>query len=307
MKNGKKLKEGALLLVLFFPILLAALYIPIFGWIMHLFLALPFIIFSSKNDRQSTIIFLIGAFLLSLFTGSVMGIAFTFIYGLTGIVIGDFVRQKKSQEASFIAGSLVYLITLVIYYASAVYFFKFNFIKEILSFYNDSVKESLQYFKSDSLMEQFQASMKMFESLTPSILVLTSLLAVLLIQMVSFPILRKLGIEVSKRKPFRKITLPKSILWYYLGILLIMLIVNFEVENYWYSVVVNVSFILQFLITIQGFSFIFFYSYEKKWPKSIPVLTVIFTLLIPLTLYLVRILGIIDLGFDLRERIVRKK
>lgn len=306
MKNGKTLKEGALLYALFFAILLTTLYIPIFGWIMHLFLALPFIIFYVKNDRQSSLIFFIGALLLSLLTGSILAIPFTFIYGLTGMVIGDFVKQKKSQEASFIAGSLVYLIMLVIYFASSIYFFKFNFIKEMLSFYKKSVEQSFQYFESDLLLQQFQETINMFETLTPSIFVLTAFFAVLLIQMVSFPILRKLGIDVSKRKPFREIALPKSILWYYLGVLLVMMFIDLQVENYLYSVVMNVSFILQFLIMIQGFTFIFFYSFEKKWPKLIPVLTVFFTLMIPLALYLVRILGIIDLGFDLRKRIVRK-
>ena len=41
----------------------------------------------------------------------------------------------------------------------------------------------------------------------------------------------------------------------------------------------------------------------KKWAKVIPIIVVILTFFIPVVLSIVRMLGIIDLGFNLRQRL----
>jgi uncharacterized protein YybS (DUF2232 family) len=313
MGNAHRLTEGALFLAIFAVLLLMTLYLPVIGVIINLFLALPFIMFAAKYDRKSTVVFLIGAILISLVVGTLLSIPLTLSYGLTGVVIGDFIRERKSRLASYISGSIVFLITLVVEYAITVSFFEIDIIKDSIKMLEQSLAQSIDILKSlgqapnEAVIKQFETGIQMMDTLIPSLFVISSLVLVLLIQLVSFPIAKRFGVEVLKWKPFRQLTFPKSLLWYYLIAVLISVVVHSETGTYWYSVLINVSFILQLCMLLQGLSFVFFITYMKKLPSFIPILTAIFMFIIPIVLYIIRILGIIDLGFDLRKRVENKK
>lgn len=156
---------------------------------------------------------------------------------------------------------------------------------------------------ADKAVEQLTAGLKMIETLTPSLFVMTSVISVFVIQLVSFPIAKRFGIKIEGFKPFREMSLPKSILWYYLITIIASFLFNPSEGSYWFMALVNIAFILQIFMVIQGLSLIFFFSHLKGWPKAVPVLAAVFTFLMPFLLYIVRILGIIDLGFDLRQRL----
>lgn len=308
--NVHKLTEGAILLAVFIVILLMTLYIPVIGIVLNFFLALPFIIFSAKSDRKQIILFLAGALLLSFIVGGLAGMAFAFLYGLAGSVIGDFIREKKSRMSGFMAGSVAYLVGLVTLYIVSVVFFEINFFKDMLREFEQTFARSIdmvdlpsQYTKEE-LMQQFQSLLGVLETLIPSFFVLVSFIYVFIIELVSFPIASRFVKEIPKWKPFRELTLPRSLLWYYLIVLLISLFVRLEPGNYWYAVILNLSFILQFFMFIQGLSFIYYFFHAKKQSKAVPVLITVAVFVFPVFLLpLVRILGIIDLGFNLREKI----
>ena len=142
----------------------------------------------------------------------------------------------------------------------------------------------------------------MLDTLTPSLFVLIALFGVLLIELVSFPIVKRFGVKVESWRPFREIVLPKSILWYYLLTMLASFALNPEEGTYWYMALMNIGFLLQMLMVLQGLSLISYFCYKKGISKAVPIFAVVFTFIIPIFLSIVRILGIIDLGFDLRKR-----
>lgn len=312
MNNVHKLTEGAVFLAVFAVLLLITLYVPVIGTVSVFFLALPFIMFAAKSDRISAVVFLIGAVLLSLIIGSVLAIPLALTFGLTGSVIGDFIRENKSRASSFIAGTLVFLASMLLQYAVAVAFFKMNFIEEGIALIEESISmskgiiEGMGQNVDDTMMDQFSAGLKMVETLTPSLFVMMSLISVFIIQLVSFPVAKRFGIEVESWKPFRELSLPKSILWYYLITIAASFIFNPAEGSYWFLALVNIAFILQLFMIIQGLAFIFFFSHLKGFPRAVPIIATVFTFLIPFLLYIVRILGIIDLGFDLRQRLGKK-
>ncbi|MGA5689606.1 YybS family protein [Cytobacillus pseudoceanisediminis] len=311
MNNVHKLTEGAVLLAVFAVLLLISLYVPFLGAISVFFLALPFILFAAKNNRMYAIVFLTGGILLSLIIGSFMALPLVLTFGLTGTVIGIFISEKKGRMPSFIAGTLVFLAALLILYAAAVALFNVNIIQEGIDMMEESIQISegvLEGFgqNADKAVEQFTEGLKMIETLTPSLFVMTSVICVFIIQLVSFPIVKRFGIQVESWKPFREMSLPKSILWYYLITIIASFLFNPSEGSYWFMALVNIAFILQIFMVIQGLSLIFFFSHLKGWPKAVPVLAAVFTFLMPFLLYIVRILGIIDLGFDLRQRLGKK-
>lgn len=310
MKNVHKLTEGALFLAAFSILLLMTLYIPVLGVVTNLFIALPFLMFAAKNDRKSSFVFLIGALLIAFIIGTVMAIPLALLYGLTGIVMGAFIRERKSRVAGFIAGTIVFLVTTVAQYAVSVAFFEMDVIKETFQMFDESIDQSFQIMEKlgqpidSQLVEQFDEGIQMLKTLVPSVFVMASFVMVFVIELVSFPIAKRFGIQVPPWKPFRELSLPRSLLWYYLLVLLVFLLLNPEQGTYWYTAFLNLSFILQLFIIIQGLSLVYFFSYEKGIPKFVPILITVF---LPLLLYIVRILGIIDLGFNLRKWIMEKK
>jgi uncharacterized protein YybS (DUF2232 family) len=311
MNNVHKLTEGAVLLAVFAVLLLISLYVPFLGTISVFFLALPFIMFAAKNNRMYAVVFLTGGILLSLIIGSFMALPLVLTFGLTGTVIGIFISENKGRMTSFIAGTLVFLAALLILYAAAVALFNVNIIQDGIDMMEESIQISegmLEGFgqNADKAVEQFTEGLKMIETLTPSLFVMTSVICVFIIQLVSFPIVKRFGIQVESWKPFREMSLPKSILWYYLITIIASFLFNPSEGSYWFMALVNVAFILQIFMVIQGLSLIFFFSHLKGWPKAVPVLAAVFTFLMPFLLYIVRILGIIDLGFDLRHRLGKK-
>lgn len=313
VKNVHKLTEGALFLATFAVLLLMTLYIPVLGIVINLFLALPFIMFAAKNDRKSTIVFFIGALLISFIVGTILALPLTVLYGLTGIVLGDFIREKRSRISGYIAGTFAFLIVTILTYAASVTFFNVDIIKESIQAIKLSMDQSKEILGAlgqtpdPKMMEQFEMGIEMLQTLVPSIFVMSSILIVLVIQFVSFPISKRFGIEIPKWKPFRELQIPKSLLWYYLGVLVASLIFNPEEGTFWYTALINLAFVLQFFMVLQGLSLIYYFSYQKGYPKAIPIIITVLTFLFSFLLSIVRILGIIDLGFDFRKRINERK
>ncbi|WNS75490.1 YybS family protein [Bacillus sp. DTU_2020_1000418_1_SI_GHA_SEK_038] len=313
MKNVHKLTEGAVLLAAYAVLILITMYIPVLGVISNLFLAVPFILFGAKNTRMFTFVFFVAAVLISLIVGTLLAVPLTLTYGLTGIVIGQLIKEKKNRTVSFMAASLVFLATVLIQYAVAVVFFKINFIKESIGVLRESIDgsrsmlETIGQGSSEKVIEQFEASLNLLDTLTPSLFVLIALFGVLLIELVSFPIVKRFGVEVDRWRPFREIVLPKSILWYYLLTMLASFALNPEEGTYWYMALMNIGFLLQMLMVLQGLSLISYFCYKRGISKAVPIFAVVFTFIIPIFLSIVRILGIIDLGFDLRKRLEKSK
>ncbi|MBU8881266.1 YybS family protein [Bacillus sp. FJAT-29790] len=309
MRNVHKLTEGAVLLAAFAVLILITIYVPVLGIATNLFLAVPFILFAAKNTRMNAFVFLIAAILLSLIVGTILAVPLTLSYGMTGLVIGYFIQEKKGRGATFIAGSLVFLANLLLQYAVAVAFFKINFIEEVIDLMKESINRSKSMLDAigqntdGAVVEQFESFLETIELLTPSLFVMMSLMAVILIELVSFPIIKRFGINPGPRKPFRELTMPKSILWYYLITILASFVIKPAEGSYWFLALINIAFSLQLIMVFQGLSFIFYISYKKGLPRAIPIVVTVFTLLIPVFLSIVRILGIIDLGFGLRKRL----
>ena len=69
-------------------------------------------------------------------------------------------------------------------------------------------------------------------------------------------------------------------------------------------VIFNAGLILGVLFSLQGLSLIVYFFGKKKQPKVLLILLIIFILVfLPVGMYLLRILGIIDVGFRLRKLI----
>lgn len=313
MKNVHRLTEGAILLAIFAILLVITLYVPVLGTVAHFFLALPFMMFATKNKRKDAVAFLIASLLLSLMVGTILALPLTLGYGLTGIIMGDFIRNGKSRNIVFIAGSIVFMLNLVVQYIITVVLFNLDVIEESIQLLRSSIEQAskivsnlgLLQESNEVMIQQLNAAVDLLQILTPSLFVLASFLAVFIVQLVSFPVLKRFGVKVAGGKPFRDLKLPRNILYLFLIALLASLIFQPESGSYLHLALSNISYILQLVIIVQGLSFIWYISYQKQWPKAVPILILIALMLMPMVLYIVWILGIMDLGLDLRSKLIR--
>jgi uncharacterized protein YybS (DUF2232 family) len=309
LKDVRQLTTGALLLAIYAALLLLTIYMPILGAITNLFLVLPFILFAYKNDRKSMLVFFIASLLISLIVGTVLAIPVAMIFGLTGLVMGDFIRERKSREAIYFGSSIAFLLILVLIYVISVAFFHLDFIEKAIVATKSSIESSMSIMESlgqtpdEKQMEELLAGVEASRYLKPTLFVFASFLSVFFIQLVSFPIARRFQVEVPEWKPFRFLQLPKSILWVYLFSIIASMVMNPEEGSFTFMAIVNIAFLLQWLMVLQGLAFIYHFSNARKFPKAVPIILTIGIFLFPQLLYIVRILGIIDLGFDLRKRL----
>jgi uncharacterized protein YybS (DUF2232 family) len=114
-------------------------------------------------------------------------------------------------------------------------------------------------------------------------------------------------LKVQQWGNFKDLSLPRSLLWYYLLAMVARILLHPQEGTYLYTALINLVYILEMFMVLQGFSFLFYIFHRKSVSKGLRVIITIVVIVIPILLYIVRILGIIDLGFDLRKRVEKKE
>jgi uncharacterized protein YybS (DUF2232 family) len=309
VRNVRNLTEGAILLAAFTVLLLVTIYIPVIGSVLNLVLPLPFIIFTFKNSIKMTLAFFVAALLITFITGSVLGISIMLPYGIAGVVMGYLIRLNKSRSVILIASSLVFLASLVISYVISAVFFNIDFVHELSTMVNQSLKSSQEMLKAmgnegqiKQLKEQYGNMLKLIKTIAPTALIMSSIFLAFITQVICFPIAKRFGVNVQPMGKLMNFTLPKSLLWYFLAAMAANIFIHPAEGTYLYLVLVNAVYILQMFMFLQGIALLFYFLYQKSIAKGLGILIVILAFMIPIIHYIILILGITDLGFDFRKR-----
>ncbi|MDV2684699.1 DUF2232 domain-containing protein [Alkalihalophilus lindianensis] len=311
MKQTRTLTEGAILAALFVSLLAITLYVPFAASITMWALPLPFILFVVRRGLKPGLMLLVVAILLSFMIAGLLGLPGALFFGAAGLVIGELYRRKLAPFNVLIGGSLIYMLNMLLVYVGLTLFMDENPIQ----FMSALLREQIQLAEAtligmgqdpaDSLAPMYEMTERIVH-LVPIMIIMSGIGLAILTVLLATVILRRLGNKVEKFPPFRDWQFPKSFLWYYL-IVMILLLVGQEEGSTMYIIVWNLLPLLEIVMMVQGFAFIFYYCYHKKVNRALPIIIVIVTLIVnPLT-QIIRIIGIIDLGFDLRKRIKSEK
>ena len=310
MKQTKQWTEAAVLAALYMVLFTIVFFVPFFGTLLLWVLPLPFIINVVRNGRNAGVAMAAITLVLSLFFG-IQALPLTWTFASAGVVVGELYRRKASAFFILLGGSLAYIFNLVLLYILFILFAGINPVMDSV----ESLRDMFIRFTEDSsaLMPEmnqdqlasFLASLEMLQYLVPSILVMTGLMFALLTQLIANGVLRRLHIEVEPWKPFSEWTLPKSLIWYYLAVLILSLI-GLEEGTPLFIVTSNLLLILEYAMIVQGFTVVFAFSRWKGWSRAVPIIVVVGSVLFVFPLQLVKLLGIIDLGFNLRKRMTFK-
>ncbi|WP_162297932.1 YybS family protein [Halalkalibacillus sediminis] len=313
MNQSKQLTEGAVFAAIFIVILTMTFFIPLSKIVTIFLLPVPFVIYTARHGWKPAVIVFIVAMLIGAILLSVVSIPFTLFMGLGGIAIGSAINEQRKAYETWARGTLGFTLGLALIYVFTQFFLNINWMEEIRRALERSFETLQVLFEQvgqtvdEETLEIVRDQMESFVYLIPTGIVIIGVAFAFITQWISYRILNRLHKEKNSFPPFKDFRLPTSIIWiYFAGIILTWIYT--EPTDSLYLVATNVYTLAGLLIVIQGLSFAFFFTNYKKWSKAIPItLTVLFVLFPFLLLYPFRILGIIDLGFQLRDRLVSKK
>ncbi|WP_050613506.1 YybS family protein [Bacillus testis] len=313
MNQGKKLAESGVLLAIFALMLLMLLYIPLASIVIFFFMPAPFALISSKYDLKWSSLFLVASMLIAFIISGVGALPAPVMAGLIGITIGYYIRTNKSKLEMFIVSTLLFIACLLVFSVATMALMNINIVDEFTKMFDQSFEQArtmMSAMGQEDQLKQFTEQMaqftSLFQTLLPSFVVIVSIIMTALMVLASKSVMNRTRFARLEIGRLRDLSLPRSLLWYYLLSMLLILFIQPEQGEFLYTALMNIQFILEFFIMLQGISLLFFYSHSKGWSKGIPIFVVILTAIIPIASSFVRILGVMDLGFRLRESIQNK-
>jgi uncharacterized protein YybS (DUF2232 family) len=235
--------------------------------------------------------------------------------GAGGLLIGHAIYKKRSAYETWAYGIVGFIAGLLFSVAFAQVMLGVNFINQIETMATEQMGSYISIMESigvtgeisgDELETMLTEQINLLLNLVPAFLALSAVMLAFLVQWISYKMINRLDNKKYYFPPFRNLRLPLSIIWLYL---IVMVISFFDIDptGIFYIGLQNALLILEMLLVIQGFSFIFFFTHYKKWSKAIPIVSIILTVLFPIfLLYFIRILGIIDIGLNIRDRLLKK-
>lgn len=309
MKNTKFITEGAVLLAIYAMLLLISMYVPILGTVVTFALPLPFILLTIRYRLSNAFIVFTAALFITVIVSQPMNLVKTTMFGLIGIVLGYMYKKRKKPVETLMAGTLAYLIGIMLIYVASIKFFNIDLMKQMQNMFNESMAQSEKIVTAAGMpiskeqKELFAQFNDVLQTLFPSLLVMVSVCFSWITVMISGSVLRKLKHDVIPWPKFKDIQLPKSIVWYYVIFILLSTFIKVEPTSYLHMVFSNLYVIFALLLVLQGLTFIAFIAHSKGFTKGVPIISFIVCMFIPMMFPLVTILGIIDLGISLRSKI----
>lgn len=282
------------------------LFFPVIGFIIALFIPMPLVWLSYHHGwQQGMITALLSSLILSFLLGP-FSIVFTILFAVPGILIGHLFNRASPAFLVLKAVGLSVTVGVVLLYVATNLFLNIDPVQAFQEAMLESVDTSEAVLDrmdpADGLVaEEMRASIDYFSVIAPVVMVMISVAYALLIQLTAAHILRKGGNEIPGFPPFREWGFPQVFIWYYLVVLMLGF-AGFEQGSPVYLAVQNALPAMQLIVAIQGMAVVFSYFHHKKKSVIWPFLVLFLTVLLPIFLQLIRILGIIDLGFNLRKR-----
>ncbi len=307
--QSKQLAQGAIMAVIFAILIAFGAFVPIISLVALVVSPLPIAWYSASYERSQAVLMTIVAIVITIFFGGLLILPIAILFGIAGFVIGDAIRLKKSKLYLFISTSIALLITLAIMYVISRRILEVDIIQVIFEMWRKSFIQGLEF--SEQMtgqvaipQDQMNLIVNMLNTIIPATITISVALLALVIISINLPLLKRFKIDVPKFSQFKSMRLPKAVLWYYLIVLFVSIFVNPEVGTPLYVITLNFSVILWVLLTLQGVSFIYFVIDEKKLPNFLKVVAAFFSL--PFYSF-VLLIGVFDLGFNIRQFITAKK
>lgn len=306
----RSMLEGALLSGIFLVLMFLSLYTPI-GIVTAMALPVPFTIYAARNDTKKALLVVLASTLLTILIGALPSIFSALFAGILGVVMGNLYRRNKSATMVFIGGTLASLVFLLGSLMLSYFILKINPITTI----QEMLKESMEISRSmlgqfggvdPKQVEMLDKMVGMLSKMVPMLLIFGSAQFSIINHWLSRKVLLRLGTPANGFPPFREWRWPKSVSYYYFAVLALSVYLGKQTEGMLYTAILNIKPILDVMMMIQGLSFLTFFSYQRGLGRGIPIIAMVLVFLFPPFPFILVLLGILDLGMNLRKQPSKK-
>ncbi|UOQ83781.1 YybS family protein [Gracilibacillus salinarum] len=310
MKQQPLKKDFYINIISFLLLLLITILIPPIQIFTVFCLPIPIILLMKAYGLKRTSVVMAILLVTSMFVAPVLSFPLTALALISGGMIGWSINHGQHPYETWAKGTAGFVLGLVLIYA----YIELILQVSIMSSFENTMDQSLQM--TEELFQGLGAGEQNFDlireqmtnmlQLLPVFLVAVSMALAIITQWISYKVINKVYKQPLSFPPFRLFRLPKIILWIYFLTLIVSLFVAGDYSTLPSVAVWNVYHLAGLIIALQGLSFIFYYTHAKKQSKALPIISILVLVFFPsIGLYLLRILGIIDLGFDLRNRMAK--
>jgi uncharacterized protein YybS (DUF2232 family) len=313
MNNSKQLVDGALFTALYLVLLIISVFVPIISMVTILLLAVPFIMYSAKYGFRPSLLMLVAASLVTALITTFVSLPLPIFAGLGGIMIGLAIKQEASPYETWARGTIGFVAGILFAFVFTLLVLQVN----VIDVFDQQMDEAMAMTKTilteigmDKEVEQqfsiMEDQLELYKQMVPFGVVAISILLALLNQWVSYKLLNRLEKKELRFPKFRNLRFPTALIWIYL-LAVVFSVFQKDPNGNILIAAQNIIMLVGLLLIIQGFSFIFFYVHQKNLSKSIPVIAIILTVLFaPILITFIRLLGIIDIGFGLRDKMIKR-
>ncbi len=303
-------KDFYIYLGIFLLLLLVTILIPFLQVVTLFLLPIPVILLMKNYPIKWAIVGILILLSFSLFVVPVFSFPVTLLALLSGVMIGWSIKQEQHPYETWAKGTAGFVLGLTLIYAYIEVVLQFSIMDAFESAMDDSLQMTEDLFQAIGMGQQdfdlIREELMNMLQLMPVILVVVSMAFAIVTQWVCYKVINKVQQERYYFPLFRSFNLPKIFLWIYFFMLLISFLVMGDYSSLASVIIWNVYHLTGILMALQGLAFVFFYSHVKKQSLALPVISILFIIFFPfMGLYLIRILGIIDLGFELRKRMAK--
>ncbi|WP_434748670.1 DUF2232 domain-containing protein [Paenibacillus amylolyticus] len=271
------------------------------------FMMIPGVILYASLPVKSFVLHLVPVAIILVMVHPIY-LLFMLILILPAIAMGHAYKNQKSALFALMtgAGTMLAEYLLLLLVGSLIFQFDLSsYIKDVVQLTIEPLTNS-----SSQMINGFVWTPEMTEDIAkqtqlmiPFALVVTSMVMAFITHIIARPILSVMGMNVSKLPPAREWRMPRALIWYYFLALIIEVVSRQNDGSYWKMIAMNLSPLINLGFMIQAIGFFFFLSHARRWNPVIPFLLGAAVFFIgPL-----RIVGIIDLAFPLREAISKSK
>jgi uncharacterized protein YybS (DUF2232 family) len=274
-----------------------------------LFMIVPAVVlFTTLNTKQFVLHVLPVLLIVGLITPIYVLIAVYFL--IPALVMGRWYKKHASATSTVIAGTVTILAEFLLLLLLGTALFNFDlstYVNDVLQMVNSPLSElgttnpllTDLGFSSEDVNKISHMTIQMI----PMTLIVSSFMIAVITHSIVRPILNSMNYAAPKMKPAREWRLPRAFIWYYLLGIVLQLFFSGSENNYMLMISANLLPLLRIGFMIQAIGFFFFLAHERKWNKMVAILLAIPVILLPP----LRIIGIIDLAFPLREYVTKSK
>ncbi len=324
--NVRAMLEGAFMSTIFLVLLLLTVYTPL-SIVAAFALPVPFSLYGYRHDTKMGIITVSVAVMLSFIFTSFPGLLLSLPAAVMGLVMGIAYKKKKPAGQVLVLGMLTELAFMFVSFALVIAIMQTNPVNDMIkgmqmmsnqvfTQMQAQVDQSINQLPPDQKngaqgnqlrqMKESMESMKtqlpsIISSIIPTILITSSLLAALANHALFRRIAQRMGMQIQALPALHNLRLPRSVLYYYLIVLFLFMIKEIQDYRFLYMIVQNAMFLMPLLFSVQALGFFAYWIHRRNRSKGLLVLVVILFLIPPFS-YILLLIGVLDVGFNLRNR-----